>query len=67
MENKQPLAELCRGRFEAQAASGMSIRAWCRENGGPEHGFYLWRRWLGRTRLGLSTTRATVRRPLGVE
>jgi hypothetical protein len=38
-----------RERIAAQQVGGLSIRAWCGENGQPEHMFYCWR-----SRLGLS-------------
>jgi hypothetical protein len=49
MDQKRSTAEVWRKRIEAQLASGMSIRAWCRDTDVREHGFYWWR-----TRLGLS-------------
>src|SRR5438105_4803190 len=42
-------AEAWRERIAGQQAGGLSIRAWCRENGQREHTFYGWR-----SRLGLS-------------
>ena len=63
MDQKRRTAELWRERIEAQRASGMSIRAWCRDNDVHEHGFYWWR-----TRLGLSPAgvrrRRSVTRPM---
>ena len=41
--------QVWRQRIEAQRASGLSIRAWCRQEGHHEHSFYWWR-----VRLGLS-------------
>jgi hypothetical protein len=49
MDQKRSTAELWRKRIVAQLASGMSIRAWCRDNEVREHAFYWWR-----TRLRLS-------------
>lgn len=49
MDVKRSTAALWQKRIEGQASSGMSIRAWCRDNDVHEHGFYWWR-----TRLGLS-------------
>ena len=49
-------AEVWRERVVAQQASGQPVRAWCREYGCPEHGFYWWR-----ARLGLSAASATRR------
>ncbi len=42
-------AEAWRERIANQRASGLSIRAWCRQNNQPEHAFYWWR-----SRLGLA-------------
>jgi transposase-like protein len=54
--------DVWRERIVAQQGSGQSVRAWCREHGCPEHGFYWWR-----ARLGLSPTSGVkqrrVRRP----
>ena len=61
MDQKRRTAELWRERIEAQRASGMSIRAWCRDNDVHEHGFYWWR-----TRLGLSPAGVRRRRSLDV-
>jgi hypothetical protein len=60
MDAKRSTAELWRERIETQRASGMSIRAWCRDNDVHEHGFYWWR-----TRLGLSPAGVRRRRPSG--
>ncbi len=60
MDQKRQTAELWRKRIEAQRASGMSIRAWCRDNDVHEHGFYWWR-----TRLGLPPVGMRRRRSLG--
>ena len=46
-------AQAWRERVEAQRASGLSARAWCRANNCHEHAFYLWR-----ARLGLSPASA---------
>ncbi len=46
-------ADVWRERVVAQQASGQAVRAWCREHGCPEHGFYWWR-----AKLGLSPTSA---------
>src|SRR4051812_13861690 len=40
-------ADVWRERVVAQQASGQAVRAWCRERGCPEHGFYWWRAKLG--------------------
>lgn len=50
-------ADVWRERVVAQQAGGQPVRAWCREHGCPEHGFYWWR-----ARLGLSPTSAGGRR-----
>ena len=50
-------AQAWRERIEAHRASGLSIRAWCRQNNCHEHAFYLWR-----CRLGLSPAAAMRRR-----
>ena len=42
-------ADVWRERVVAQQASGQAVRAWCRQHGCHEHGFYWWR-----ARLGLS-------------
>ena len=49
INDKRRAAQLSRERIEVQRVSGMSIRAWCRDNDLHEHGLYWWR-----TRLGLS-------------
>jgi hypothetical protein len=46
------MADSWRERITVQRASGQSIRAWCRQNGLPEHAYYWWR-----CRLGLSPAR----------
>src|ERR1700759_4835445 len=51
-------ADAWRERIAAQAASGQSIRAWCREHNHHEHAFYWWR-----SRLGLSPKAAVQRQP----
>jgi hypothetical protein len=40
-------ADVWRERVVAQQASDQAVRAWCRERGCPEHGFYWWRAKLG--------------------
>ena len=40
-------AEAWRERIANQRASGLSIRAWCRQNNQPEHAFHWWRSRLG--------------------
>jgi len=40
-------AEAWRERIANQQASGLSIRAWCRQNNQPEHAFHWWRSRLG--------------------
>lgn len=46
-------AEVWHGRVVAQQGSGQPVRAWCRQHGCPEHGFYWWR-----AKLGLSPASA---------
>lgn len=50
-------ADVWRERVVAQQASGQTVRAWCRQHGCPEHGFYWWR-----AKLGLSPRSTPVRR-----
>ncbi len=52
MRTKGDAAEVWRERIDAQGASGLSIRAWCRANGCREQSFYWWR-----TRLALRPKR----------
>ena len=59
MDQKRQTAELWRKQIETQRASGMSIRAWCRDNDVHEHGYW-WR-----TRLGLSPVGMRRRRSFG--
>jgi hypothetical protein len=40
-------ADVWRERVVAQRASGQAVRAWCRQHGCHEHGFYWWRAKLG--------------------
>ena len=47
MRNKKKEAAW-RGHVRAQARSGLSVAAYCRRQGLPEHGFYWWRRALVR-------------------
>ena len=47
MAKQTKAAEVWRERVVAQQASGQPVRAWCREHGCPEHGFYWWRAKLG--------------------
>ncbi|MBI1785851.1 transposase [Candidatus Sumerlaeota bacterium] len=43
-EKRSGREALWRGRFEQQAHSGLSVRAFCRREGVAEHSFYQWRR-----------------------
>ena len=45
--SRQATGNVWRERIAAQHASGLSIRAWCRDNGYGEHLFYSWRAKLG--------------------
>jgi hypothetical protein len=47
MAKQARAGEVWRERVVAQQASGQAVRAWCREHGCPEHGFYWWRAKLG--------------------
>jgi hypothetical protein len=47
MAKQTKTAEVWRERVIAQQASGQPVRAWCRQHGCPEHGFYWWRAKLG--------------------
>jgi len=63
MAKQTKTAEVWRERVIAQQASGQAVRAWCRQHGCPEHGFYWWR-----AKLGLSPRPAPAgrrRRPAG--
>jgi hypothetical protein len=57
MDDGRRSAAFLRERVAAQRASGMSIRAGCRDNDAPEHGFYGCR-----PRRGLSPAGAVRRR-----
>jgi hypothetical protein len=49
-------ADAWRKHIAAQQASGLSVRAWCRQNDCAEHAFYWWR-----AKLGLSTSKRTAK------
>jgi transposase-like protein len=57
MAKHSKAAEVWRERVVAQQASGQAVRAWCRQHGCHEHGFYWWR-----AKLGLSPTPIAARR-----
>jgi len=42
-----------RRHMKAQVGSGLSVGAYCRRHGLPMHGFYWWRREVGRRESGL--------------
>jgi hypothetical protein len=52
-------ADAWRRRINDQRASGQSVRAWCEANDAQEGSFYWWR-----ARLGLSSRKRRLRRPL---
>jgi hypothetical protein len=54
--SRQATAAIWRERIAAHRESGLSIRAWCRDNGYGEHLFYSWR-----AKLGLRPHEATAR------
>lgn len=53
-----------RGQVEGQAASGMTVRAWCQRERISEPSFYSWRRELARRTPVVSVSRPTQRKPL---
>jgi hypothetical protein len=57
MAKQSKAADVWRERVVAQQASGQPVRAWCRQHGCPEHGFYWWR-----AKLGLSPATSAVAR-----
>jgi hypothetical protein len=58
--SRQAAAVIWRERIAAQRDSGLSIRAWCRDNGYGEHLFYSWR-----AKLGLRPHKMVAGRALG--
>jgi hypothetical protein len=52
-------ADAWRRRINDQRSSGQSVRAWCKANDAQEGSFYWWR-----ARLGLSSGKQRLRRPL---